>query len=170
MHYVGNYSNWINPEWKETALRLTGKQLHEISKQDIVSNAMADSKKIMGNGHTERWLNAYSSEFFDMDINPPWTTGNVFWWIVKMMPGEFLPMHSDPHVGERTDINRYWVPLTDYEDGHVFLYKDTLMKDYESGDVFAYKDANDLHGACNIGFTPRIALQLTEYFVDDGRL
>ena len=86
------------------------------------------------------------------------------WWITKLYPGQFMPMHSDPHTHERS-CNRYWIPLQDYEPGHIFIYKDNLVKDYKAFDVYKYDHEQDLHGAANIGHTPRVVLQVTEYVV-----
>jgi hypothetical protein len=79
-----------------------------------------------------------------------------------MYPGQFTPMHRDPHT---IDINckRYWIPLQDYELGHIFIYKDQIITNYKKGDVYTYDDANEIHGAVNLGFTPRVILQITEF-------
>jgi hypothetical protein len=84
------------------------------------------------------------------------------WWITKLYPGQFMPMHSDPHTHERP-CKRYWIPLQNFEPGHVFIYKDNLIKDYKELDVFEYESSTDLHGAANIGHTPRVILQVTEF-------
>jgi len=84
------------------------------------------------------------------------------WWITKLYPGQFMPMHSDPHTHERP-CKRYWIPLQDYDPGHVFIYKKQLMTDYKEFDVFEYEKSTDYHGAANIGHTPRVILQVTEY-------
>tara|TARA_B110000503_G_scaffold24454_1_gene38573 strand:+ start:216 stop:707 length:492 start_codon:yes stop_codon:yes gene_type:complete len=86
------------------------------------------------------------------------------WWITKLYPGQFMPMHSDPHTHERR-CKRYWIPLQDYQPGHIFIYKKELMIDYKAYDVFSYDQSTDLHGAANIGHTPRLVLQVTEYVV-----
>jgi hypothetical protein len=75
-----------------------------------------------------------------------------------------MPMHTDPHTHEES-CKRYWIPLQDYESGHIFIYKNTLMTEYSANDVFVYKNAQDSHGAANIGHTPRVVLQVTEYDV-----
>lgn len=86
------------------------------------------------------------------------------WWITKLYPGQFMPMHSDPHTHDRP-CKRYWIPLQDYEPGHIFIYKKELMIDYNAYDVFEYEASTDVHGAANIGHTPRVVLQVTEYVV-----
>jgi len=91
-------------------------------------------------------------------------SNNYHWWITKLYPGQFMPMHSDPHTHEQK-CNRYWIPLQDYESGHIFIYKDNLMTQYNAYDVFKYDHENDMHGAANIGHSPRVVLQVTEYVV-----
>jgi hypothetical protein len=84
------------------------------------------------------------------------------WWITKLYPGQFMPMHSDPHTHERP-CKRYWIPLQDYEPGHIFIYKTILINNYNAYDVFEYTKSTDLHGAANISHSPRVILQVTEY-------
>lgn len=84
------------------------------------------------------------------------------WWITKLYPGQYMPMHTDPHTHERP-CKRYWIPLQDYEPGHIFIYKDKMITDYNAYDVYMYDQEQDIHGAANIGHTPRVVLQVTEY-------
>ena len=81
------------------------------------------------------------------------------WWIVKLDPGHFMPMHVD----HRSECKRLWIPLQDYEPGHVFIYKSELIKDYRAYDVFEYEHEQDYHGSANIGYTPRVVLQVVLY-------
>lgn len=83
------------------------------------------------------------------------------WWVTKMMPGNFMPMHIDPHTQQQDNVDRLWIPLQDWEAGHIFMYEDTVITDYKKGDIFKYTDPTALHGAANIGFTPRVVLQAT---------
>ena len=92
----------------------------------------------------------------------PLTETEYHWWITKLYPGQFMPMHSDPHTHERP-CNRYWVPLQDYEPGHIFIYKNELINNYKAYDAYTYDHEQDMHGAANIGHTPRVVLQVTEY-------
>ena len=57
----------------------------------------------------------------------------------------------------------YWMPLQDYENGHIFMYEDQVITNYKKGDVWMYSDSTALHGASNIGFTPRIVLQISTF-------
>jgi hypothetical protein len=84
------------------------------------------------------------------------------WWITKLYPGQFMPMHTDPHTHDRSCF-RLWIPLQDYEPGHVFIYKDQMIINYKAYDVYEYNNSQDKHGAANIGHTPRVVLQVTVY-------
>lgn len=84
------------------------------------------------------------------------------WWITKLYPSQFMPMHTDPHTHDRV-CKRLWVPLQDFEPGHVFIYKDNMITNYYAYDVYEYYNSHDMHGAANIGHTPRVVLQVTVY-------
>ena len=98
----------------------------------------------------------------NLTITPPWTIGTVHWWFTKMTPGQFMPMHTDPHAHDKP-CKRYWMPLQDYTSGHVFIYKDEMITDYKAGDVYQFDNEIDIHGAANIGHTCRIMMLITEY-------
>lgn len=104
----------------------------------------------------------YEKQDVSFDVLPPWFTNNYHWWITKLYPGQYMPMHTDPHTHERP-CKRYWMPLQDYHPGHVFIYENELVKDYKKGDVYSYNSSQDMHGAANIGHIPRLILQVTEY-------
>jgi hypothetical protein len=58
---------------------------------------------------------------------------------------------------------RYWMPLQDWESGHIFMYENQVVTGYKMGDVWCYTDSTALHGAANIGYTPRIILQVSTH-------
>ena len=163
MHCIGNYSSWINPIWIAEICNSPGygrpkdwkpDSLQEEQTYTVASNAGYDLKSV------HFWL--YEKSNLSFDVIPPWTNKDIHWWFTKMTPGQFTPMHSDPHTFERPCV-RYWVPMQDYQPGHIFIYKDAMIKDYKLGDVFRYVDSQDVHGAANISYTTRIILQVTEY-------
>lgn len=104
----------------------------------------------------------YEQQDVSFDIKPPFVSGEYHWWITKLYPGQYMPMHTDPHTHDRSCI-RYWCPLQDYHPGHIFIYNDTIITKYKKGDVFVYENEQDMHGAANIGHIPRVVLQITEY-------
>jgi hypothetical protein len=163
LHFIGNYQQWINRRWLSEILTSPGYGrprdwqpafLHE----EIEYSKAQEAGYKLNDVHF--WL--YESSNVTFTVEPPWTKGTVHWWFTKMYPGQFTPMHRDPHtIGE--NCVRYWVPMQDYAPGHVFVYKDQMITNYKAGDVFQYDDASDTHGAANIGHAVRIILQVTEY-------
>jgi hypothetical protein len=78
-----------------------------------------------------------------------------------MLPGNFMPMHMDPHTVQQQNADRFWIPLQDWQPGHIFMYEDYVTTNYKKGDIFQYANSAALHGAANIGSTPRVVLQIT---------
>jgi len=74
-----------------------------------------------------------------------------------------MPMHVDPHTTVQKNAQRFWIPLQDWEIGHIFKFQDEIVTNYKKGDIYEYDDAQGLHGAANIGLTPRVVLQVTLY-------
>lgn len=85
------------------------------------------------------------------------------WWIIKYQPGDMQPMHFDPHIVNTKDCQRYTMMLTDFEDGHIFVYNDYLLTNYKAGDLFLWPDPMIIHGAANISMNPRLSLQMSFY-------
>ena len=163
MKFLGNYRSWVDPVWRDLVLNSIG-QARPRDWPPINAVESAEYHRYKKAGY---YLNAvhwwvYEEKDLKLQINPPWCTGKIHWWITKLYPGQFMPMHSDPHTHDK-ECKRYWIPLQDYEPGHILIYKDNLMTNYTLGDVYAYELSQDLHGAANIGHTPRVILQVTEY-------
>lgn len=164
MEYIGNFAEFIKDEWIEEVLAGTGKArprdwppafTHESAEYSKAREAGYDLEGV-------HWYVFDSGEDLSFQISFPFLTADFHWWITKLLPGQFMPMHSDPHVHER-DGRRYWIPLQDYHPGHVFVYNDQMATGYKKGDVFVFLDSYDVHGASNIGHIPRLSLLITEY-------
>lgn len=97
---------------------------------------------------------------FDLSEIPDICEGKVHWWITRMAPGQFMPVHRDPRITTLNNIQRYWMPWTDWECGHIFCYEDTVVGEYQKGDLFLMENPDALHGAANIGLTSRISLNI----------
>lgn len=85
----------------------------------------------------------------------------VFWWFVKLNPGQMQAMHIDPHLIEVKDPVRYTMFLEDFQPGHIFVYDDKMISNYKAGDVFEWSDPMIVHGVVNIGYNTRYTLQIT---------
>lgn len=163
MKFVGNFFKWIDPLWEHLVLTRKGQARPRDwpASSSIESAEYARYKEAGYDLTAVNWW-VYEERDLNISINPPWTTGEVHWWITKLMPGQFMPIHTDPHTYDR-ECNRYWVPLQDYQPGHIFMYNDQVITKYQAGDVYQYYSSIDAHGAANIGHVPRIILQVTEY-------
>jgi hypothetical protein len=163
MNYLGNYKSWIQQSWIDEVVSAPGygrprdwspSSDHETEEYNKASAAGYKLDDV------NFWL--YEKTNLSFDLTPPFVNGSMHWWITKMLPGQFTPMHRDPHTFEKP-CKRYWMPLLDYKPGHIFIYKNVAVLNYTAGDVYTYENANDIHGAANIGHSVRIILQVTEY-------
>jgi hypothetical protein len=163
MRHIGNNKHWVNPLWEHLVLTRTG----QARPRDWPASTAVEATEYKTYKEAGYDLNAvnwwvYEERDLNIDISPPWTTGQLHWWITKLLPGQYMPMHTDPHTHD-ANCSRYWVPLQDYHPGHIFVYKDEMITNYKKGDVYVYTSSTDLHGAANIGHIPRLVLQITEY-------
>jgi len=103
---------------------------------------------------------------FDLLDNPPpfldYKGKHITWWFSTMKPGDLMPVHTD-RAKPDIPINKYWMPWTDYEPGHIFIIGDKEVSNYKKGDVYKFDYAGDWHGACNLGTTNRCILQIVDY-------
>lgn len=163
MKYLGNYADWIKPEWVEYLLANTG---YPRPGDKVLENTFEEDQNssIANSGYENRtyWYK-FTPDNFPFDIKMPLDVKPQLWWFVKLQPGNIIPLHTDQEeeIGKRTTL--YWMSLIDYEPGHVFISKDELLIDYKKGDLFVFEDANELHGSCNMGFTPRLIFNFTTW-------
>ncbi len=166
MHYIGNYKDWIDPKWVDEVLssRGYGRPAEGQKPNSLEMEKEYARARSAGYKDTDIYFWMFDKENLSFDIpRPPWIEGSFHWWITKMLPGNFMPMHIDPHTVYQNNSKRYWMPLQDWEPGHIFMYEDQVITNYVAGDVWSYKDSTALHGASNIGFTPRLVLQISTY-------
>jgi len=162
MIYIGNYSNYIQQEWIDFIMSNDGTRRPGGGRNPNVEEFQNASKS--GYDLTQTYWYIYESDTFPFTINPPITVSNVFiWWFIKMLPGNIMPMHKDPHAVNEQNSKRYWMALQDYEPGHIFIYNKELLTDYKKGDIYMYDDSRELHGACNIGYVPRLVFNFSTY-------
>ena len=163
MKYLGNF-RFIKDEWINEILSKEGKARPRDwpAVNAVESSEYAKAKEAGYDLNSVHWW-VYEKDDVSFDIEDlPFINGEYHWWITKLYPGQFMPVHTDPHTHDRK-CKRSWIPFQDYQPGHIFLYKDTLVTNYLKGDVYSYFNEQDSHGAANIGHTPRIVLQVTEY-------
>ena len=162
MKFIGNFENWIKQEWIEYMLSNDGTPRpgggRNPDSEEFKQAAAA------GYNLSQTYWYIYEPDTFPFEITAPiGVEGKFLWWFIKMLPGNMMPMHQDPHALEEKNSKRYWMPLQDYAPGHVFIYKKQLSVDYKKGDLFAYEDSHAVHGACNIGWSPRLIACFSSY-------
>mgnify|MGYP006104398321 CR=1 FL=1 len=165
MDWIGNF-NFIQDSWIQEVLNTAGQaRPRDWPASSAVESAEYAKAKEAGYdlNAVHWWVYEKNDVSFDI-VDLPFIKGDYHWWITKLYPGQFMPVHTDPHTHERS-CKRYWVPMQDYHPGHIFLYKDNIIINYKKGDVYAYDQEQDTHGAANIGHLPRLVLQVTEYVV-----
>jgi hypothetical protein len=165
MKYIGNYKDWIDDNWIAEILASKGDgRPAEGNKPDSPEMEVEYAKaRAAGYKDTDIYFWMFDKKNTSFNIVPPWVTGKYHWWITKMMPGNFMPMHKDPHTMIETNSQRYWMPFQDWTPGHIFMYEDKVITNYKAGDVWCYEDSAAIHGAANIGYTPRIVLQISTH-------
>lgn len=165
MQYKGNFKEWVDPQWVDYVLANRGDGRPAEGQKPNSLEMIEEYRKarLAGYGDDSIYFWMFDKNNTSFNIDPPFITGKCHWWITKMLPGNFMPMHHDPHTSYEKNSQRYWLPLTDWSPGHVFMYEDQVITNYKIGDVWQYTEAGALHGAANIGHTPRVILQISSY-------
>lgn len=165
MKYINNFNHWINPEWIKELLANTGTGRPAEGQRPDTPEMVEEYRKAREAGYKDNdiYFYMFDNKNVSFNIEPPFVTEKYHWWITKMLPGNFMPIHKDPHTMYQKNSKRYWMPLQDWEPGHIFLYEDQVITNYKAGDVWMYEEASAVHGAANIGYTPRLVLQVSTY-------
>lgn len=178
MIYIGNYGDWIKPEWVEYILNNDGK---EMPRWEFIENGILEAvargeraefceyqKKYEDAGYKHDSLLYYIYEKDDLPFElplPPFIKleeGQGYYYnLFKYKPGQVLPIHSDNNTEWEKNCKRYWMPWLDYTEGHVFIYESQMVTGYKAGDTYQFPNAFGVHGAANISLTPRILYQIT---------
>lgn len=159
MKYVGNFKTWISPKIINTILESPGDRRPEENIKDHKKNL---SKIWFDAGYNQNkigWSIYDKSHFTDQLVLPEIFNDGGHWWFCKLNPGDVFPLHQDLYQNPQNG-KRYWMACQDHHPGHIFFYKDKCLNNYSAGDLFVFENQNDWHGSCNIGFIPKISLQI----------
>lgn len=152
MKYLGNYKEWIQSDWINYMIENEGHKHPRIDPNEYGVDNNLDKIKSYGYDLNSIFWYSFERDNFAFDINLPIDLGeNIDWWFVKMLPSNFIPMHKDhnPKKYSNMTCRRFWMPLQDYVEGHVFINGGEFLKEYRAGDVFEYSQ-HEQHGAFNI--------------------
>ena len=164
MKYIGNYADWINLDLIEFMKNNDG-----TARPGGGANPDSEEfRKAREHGYdlTQTYWYIYESNTLPFNITLPFDNRKDFiWWGIKMKPGNFMPIHRDPHTfdPELHSCKRYWMALQDWEHGHIFMYNKEVLIDYKKGDIYEYPDSQEIHCACNIGNTVRLSFHFSTY-------
>ncbi len=170
MKYAGNYSWWIKSELLDMLESLDSgvTKLHDSGRWTGHPSLEQYREKIKAyeyrEGDTFQQFFRMSNAFKDNPITIPElpeTRNEIFWWIVKLKPGQFQTMHVDPHLYQSVNPVRYTMYLQDWQPGHIFVYKNKMITNYKAGDLYQWDDGIMEHGAANISTTTRYSLQIS---------
>jgi hypothetical protein len=109
MKFIGNFKEHISQNWINEILnsRGTGRPA-EGKKPDSIEES-AEYKKAIAAGYKDSDIYFYmfdkSNVSFEIDL--PFINEKYHWWITKMMPGNFMPMHVDPHTLYQKNSKRF---------------------------------------------------------------
>jgi hypothetical protein len=165
MQYIGNYTNWIQQEWIDYLLSNDGTPRPQTLSENPDSPEFRKATSVGYDLSKIYWYHyTNTNNTFPLALDIPFEKDRKhIWWFIKMNPGMFMPMHKDPHAIEETNVKRYWIALQDYEEGHIHINGGQFLSNYKKGDMWMYDDPTAIHGACNIGYSPRLIFNFSTY-------
>lgn len=94
---------------------------------------------------------------FDLD--------NVMARLHVQWPGQVWNLHLDKlekwMPADPTRVERYFIQLTDWQQGHFWNFGNYTWQGWRAGDVVTFDWLNVPHSTANAGLTPRVTLQVT---------
>lgn len=176
MELIGNYWKCIPKDWIDWLDNNPGWQLPQdlkVTKNTLADEHVGSGKHInedeltwFGSGYDPKstFLTGFDASSCPYDFKQPFdfVKDTDDWWIVRYAPGQYMPWHRDVKCA-RGGAKTYWIPLTDWQPGHIFVYGHQTVSGYRAGDVFYQPDAWSYHCSVNIGHTLRMILQIRTY-------
>lgn len=170
MKYIGNYNHWIKDEWINYITNNDGANIpRDYPSEERNSEGALKPFSNTGWSPTCVCCITYDKNNLPFKIELPTKFDDYDfdgceseWWFVKFPCGMGQPIHQDYDKNpEAVELKRLWMPLQDYELGHIFIYEDTLITGYKKGDVYMYDDKDAWHTAGNLGYHLRISINFS---------
>lgn len=163
MYFIKNYKEWVNDDIISYLDSLT---TGEVEVGHVrVSDTLKSERDPITLKPWNQWfdfMEEMKSKGIDLPEMPV-QRQNTSWWIVRLKPGQFQPIHVDPHLLGSINPKRYTIFLQDYEPGHIYIYDENkIAVNYKAGDLYEWdeKDYYKLHGAANISYKTRYTVQI----------
>jgi hypothetical protein len=178
MKLIGNYSWWVTDDLMNYLESLTSGVTTIWDPDRWTGHPVLEKyKKLAEPGYSIRkdWFQQFfkqspAMQEREIDIPTlPEMRKEVFWWIVKVSPGQIQPIHIDPHLTTAVNPLRYTMFLQDWQPGHIFIYgTDSMIENYKKGDVFLWEDPMMEHAVANIGYETRYTVQIAMHDALEG--
>lgn len=164
MQYIGNFSDWIDPDIIYTILNEPGERRPKSETSEYQSATFQQWKQAGFDMSKISWQFYYNQhikrDHIDLPISP---NGSKYkWWFSKLNPGDMFPMHVD-HFKTEKNVQRFWMACQDHQPGHIFICDDHSLENYKAGDLYKFSAEDSWHAAANLGFKPKISFQLMFY-------
>jgi hypothetical protein len=168
MVLIGNYSDWIPLALMEHIKSHDGDTVPVWQPDRWKGHPMLDEARerarpgYSNNKHNFQQFNSTTEGMVNIELPAiPNDSRRMFWWVVKLHPGQMQTMHFDPHLLSESNPGRYTMFLEDWQPGHIFTWGDKMLSNYKAGDLYKWSDPMCYHGVVNIGYKPRYTLQIT---------
>ncbi len=165
MEYIGNCKDFILDSLI-SEIKNFSSDIGDVRPKEIDLNQKYKSEimqKLLLAGYSlskMRWTLYYQSHLSTIFQLPPIFKNVKNWWFVKLNPGDIFPYHLDVYDDQKI-LDRYWIACEDHKPGHIFSYGNDVLTGYQAGDIFKFDAHRIYHGAANIGFEPKISLQVS---------
>lgn len=131
---IENCNDWLRDEWIAYALTNEGRTPHAYEGSDTYN-------RWLNWGYKKHLINSHSFENGNFPFDMPFPLEikhkreDYNYTITRYNPGEFVPYHED---FDQEYAIKLWIPLQDYQPGHIFIYKSDILTEYKRGDIFVF--------------------------------
>lgn len=161
MKPVYNCKDWITDELLSELLDPTVGELTPVTQDHYTDHQYLYWKSQGFNCDRIRFTFIFQDHLKQQLTLPTFFKNVKEFWFSRLMPGDIIPCHSDKFKYDVDKIKRYWMAMQDYTPGHVFIYENQIFANYKKGDVFLFESPESMHAAANIGFSPKLTLQVS---------
>ena len=168
---------WIKPVWEielaeaiESAYPVTWRTRGKPTDKKVRSNEEHDSEEYdlevigMGRDYVVTDINYNVAPVFQ-HIADQFALTDCMARIHVQRPGQVWNLHLDKlekwMPADPTQVVRYFVQLTDWQQGHFWNYGNYMWARWRAGDVSTFDWINVPHATANAGHAPRATLQIT---------
>lgn len=161
-----DYLSSIIQTSKAVTWRTRGKENDPLKRQSIEYDQEDYDLEQQGYGkdYVVTNLNYDVSEIFTDLINT-FALEKTMARIHVQLPGQVWNLHLDKlekwMPQDPTQVARYFIQLTDWEQGHFWSYGNYMYSGWKAGQVTTFDWMNVPHSTANAGHNPRLTLQIT---------